>query len=235
MANIKAQFLPLTPQEIFDLAEKIRSKKPLMTGLNLARQPFRIKSNSLENNNVIAAKMQKSSDLDAIFEEVTFNFNLDNNKYFFQGFIKPANLAALEVNIELSTQIHVVHRRAQERLIIPPDFYGVLKINHINSKPGKIFSRILNISSTGCSIEFKTESDLKAKDTILAELTFPSRLPIDIECEVVHRREVRDTEGNIVFIFGLRYLIKKPQEDIIMKDLMIDLFRDLFVASKKAS
>jgi hypothetical protein len=235
MANIKPQFLPLTPQEIFELTEKIRTQKPFMTGLNLARQPFRIKASSLENNNVITAKMQKSSDLDAIFEEVTFNFNLNNNKYFFQGLIKPANLAALEVSIELSTEIHAVHRRAQERLIIPPDFYGVLKINNINSKPGKIFSRILNISSSGCSIEFKTENELKAKDVILAELTFPTRLPIDIECEVVHRRESRDTEGKVVLIFGLRYLIKKPQEDIIMKDLMIDLFRDIFVISKKVS
>jgi hypothetical protein len=234
MANMKPQFLPLTPAQLVELTQNIRSKNPLMTGLNVARQPFRVRALDLENK-TITAQLLKNNDLDAIFDEVTFNFNLNDNKYFFQGYIKPNDLEPLEVQIKLSTDLHWVHRRAKDRLIIPDDFYGVVKVLKVNGKYGKFFSRILNISPSGAGIEFKTENDLKTKDIILGELSFPSRPPIEIECEIVHRRESKDSEGKITYLFGLRYIFKKSQESQIMQDLLIDLFRDIFVASSKAS
>jgi hypothetical protein len=236
MTNIKPQFLPLTTQEIFELSEKIRSKKPLMTGLNFARQPFRVKALSLESKNVIIAQLQNNSDFDAVLDEVTFNFNLNDNKYFFQGLIKPVGGKSLDVRIELTTELHWVHRRAQERLIIPNDFYGALRITQVNSKLAKSFSRILNISTSGCSLEFKTETDLKTKDVIQGELSFITRpQPLYVDCEIVHRQESRDDEGRMVIIIGLRYIFKKSQEEEAMKELMIDLFRDIFASTKKAS
>lgn len=231
---MKPQFLPLTPEQFKELAESIRNKKPLMTGLNIARQPFRIRALDLDEK-VFKAQMLKNSDLDAVFDEVTFNFNLNDNKYFFQGLIKADNFEFLDVRIEITTDLHWVHRRAQDRLIIPDDFYGVLKVHHVNGKYDKFFSRVLNISASGLGIEFKTENELKTHDIILGELSFPSRPPIEIECEIVHRHDGSDSEGNAIYFFGLRYLFKKSQESENMKDLMIDLFRDIFISSKKVS
>lgn len=236
MNKMKAQFLMLKDAELIALTDLIRAKKPIMTGLNIERHPFRIKALELEKNSVILAQLQKLSDLDSVLDDVTFNFNLNDNKYFFQGLIKATDPDSLNIRVELTTDIHWVHRRAQERLIIPPTFHGAFRINYINSKLTKSFSRILNISETGCGLEFKTDVVLNAQDKVQGELSFISRPhSIDVECEVVHRRECRDDEGRLVYLFGLRYLFKKPQEEEDIKELMIDLFRDIFVSSKKVS
>jgi hypothetical protein len=235
MTNSKTQFLHLTPQETFELAEKIRIKKPLITGLNNSRQPFKVKSIKLENNKLIIAQLQKSSDLAGLFKEVTFNFNLNENKYFFQGIIRLTKAESLDVSIELISEIYVAHRRAKERLIIPPEYYGIIKIHYINSKLSKSFSRVVNISDLGCGLEFKTDINLKTSDIIQGDLSFPSRPPVAIECEVMHRKENYDDNNKPIYLIGLRYLFKNAQEEEVIKDLMIDLYRDIFVASKKAS
>jgi hypothetical protein len=231
----KGIFVTLVPKEIQDLIEKIRTKRPQMIGVKSNGMGFKFQAVGLEPNGNFMALVEKASDWSQLTGEFTFNLIFNNNKYFLKANVKPVNKEERSVQLILATEIHRVHRRAQERLIIPDEFYAVLKILNINGKLDKSFARILNLSSSGNSIEVKGELALNAKDKIMGELSVPSKPPIEVECEVVHRQESTDKDGKKILVFGIKYSFKKDHQEEVMKTLVNDLYRDIFENTKKAS
>jgi hypothetical protein len=159
-------------------------------------------------------------------EIVTFSFVCFGKKYLFNAtcFFK-GKIA----NITPTTELFFLQRRNTERLIIPDNYYAVLKITHINSRIVRTYVKITNISIGGCGISLKSdEPKIATGDVIKGLLHFSSRPPLDIEGQIRHIRIVDDgitKIQNLGILFlptGSVALTKK------LKIIVMDIYRDLF-------
>jgi hypothetical protein len=158
---------------------------------------------------------------------ITFSFVCFGKKYLFNAIcLFNKNNSAI---ITPTTDLFFLQRRKSERLIMPENYYAVLKIKYINNKISRTFVKISDISIGGCGVLLRSsEPNLTSGDLIKGAMHFSSRPPLDIEGQVRHKQTIE--EGNLKLQqFGLLFL---PSESVTMtkkmKVIVMDLYRDIF-------
>jgi hypothetical protein len=160
-------------------------------------------------------------------EIVTFSFVCFGRKYLFNAtcILKGRNNAS----VSPTTELFFLQRRSTERLIIPDDYYAVLKISHVNSKIVRTFLKINDISIGGCGALLRSiEPNVNAGDVIKGAMHFSSRPPLDVEGQIRHKRVLEEGPLKLQQL-GVLFL---PTESAIiakkMKVIVMDIYRDLF-------
>lgn len=159
-------------------------------------------------------------------ESVTFSFVCFGKKYLFNA---TCSFKGNSAKIAPTTELFFLQRRNTERLIIPDNYYAVMRIRHINSRTVRNYVKIINISLGGCGVALRSEEpNLTAGDVIKGSLHFSSRPPLDIEGQIRHKRIIDEGQVKIQQL-GILFL---PNESGAltkkMKIIVMDIYRDLF-------
>lgn len=232
----KGIFITLNSDEFRELGEKIKITKPQIVGVQIDGQTFRGKALELCSETELLVQADVTDQWPQIKNELTFNLVFNENRYLFKSFASLQASTSEKYKLKLTTPIHRVHRRLQQRLAIPEDYNAVLKFQSPANISGiKSMARVLNISPTGCRIEVTGESDLIGKDKFEGEILFPSHLPVIVECKVIHRKLEQLPEGKKKYIMGLKYQFSESKSIEPIKTLVDEIYQDIFSKYQKVS
>ncbi len=168
-------------------------------------------------------------------QNAIFSFVVDEKKYLFNSelIIYPNKTAS----IRPLSRIYTIQRRANDRLLIPEDFYALFKFTHINNRFTRSFGKVKDISQGGIAIVLRSDDPpIKAGDIIKGSLNLIGKPPEDLEFKIKHSRSALDgttplqifggafhPEGTVLFI---------RRVTIIISDIYNDLFKSTKVDKK---
>jgi hypothetical protein len=154
--------------------------------------------------------------------EVTGNFTLDSQIYFFKAILR---LQKKQIHLQLNGELNKLVRRRQDRVVVPERVPLHLMTKRIGDQLLFVRGGLQDISIKGCKVVLNTsEVKLKVGDILTGVLRFGQRKPISVTAVVRHHQKIKHIRYDQMF--GVEYT--KLDDLLRLQAWIIDVQRENF-------
>jgi len=158
-------------------------------------------------------------------QEVIVIMVLDGERYFFKSV---AFIAEGALVFKRKVDFYHLIRRRDKRLKIPQAYPANLMIKRMNNGLAFLRSLMFDFSESGCRVGLNTElPKMEVGDELVGNLRMGDRRAVEVTGTVKH--VTRSKSGAILQTLGLEFKFPEDQSPTQVKNLFLDLQRELFV------
>lgn len=176
--------------------------------------------------------------------EMTFSFVHNDNKYLFKGLLFAYE--ERQAQVHFLTTIYRLQRRASRRIRVPLDFYGVIRVTHLNTAMVRTVGKLFDVSPGGMGIMLPADAlDVAVGDLMKVVINVRQRPTENIELKVVRKHfltennfslhsvgpwnpKAREPEKGEIILGTVYYPEDSPQAKHQMNSIVLDIYRYIF-------
>jgi hypothetical protein len=164
--------------------------------------------------------------------EFTCHFILEDNKYLFKVIFEKHGVDTGVLHLQ--TNIYKLKRRLVKRLLVPVDYYALIRLTHVNRKMIRTFGKLANVSPGGMGIILPSdELQIKVGDFLKVVINIKLRPTESVELKVVHKRVHKrvQADGSVIEEVALGALFYPEDEEATKKatnEIVMGIYRDIF-------
>lgn len=158
-------------------------------------------------------------------EDVIVVMVFEGERYFFKSF---AFIDEGMLLFKRKVDFYQLVRRKNKRLKIPSAFPASFMIKRLNGNLSFLKGIVFDFSDTGCQAGLNTDvPKIKVGDEVVGNLRMGERRAIEVTAVVKHHFQPKT--GNMKQTFGLKFQFPHGHATTLVKNLFLDLQRELFV------
>lgn len=217
-------FRKLLPEDREIILQKALREKAIFV-FKTPQKAVKAKINNLKRANYISCTCPAELHALRTREDVIVVMVLEGERYFFKSF---AFLDEGMLLFKRKVDFYHLVRRKNKRLKIPASFPASLMIKRLNGNLSFLKGIVFDISDTGCQLGLNTEvPKLKLGDELIGNLKMGDRRAVEITGIVKHH--VLPKSGAMKQTFGLNFEFPHGHASTLIRNLFLDLQRELFV------
>lgn len=158
-------------------------------------------------------------------QEVIIIMVLDGERYFFKSIAFVAEGALV---FKRKVDFYHLIRRRDKRLKIPQAYPASLMIKRMNNGLAFLRTLVFDFSESGCRVGLNTEvPKIEIGDQLVGNLRMGDRRAVEVIGKVMHA--TRSKSGAVRQTLGLKFQFPENETTTAVKNLFLDLQRELFV------
>ena len=157
-------------------------------------------------------------------EEFLGHFFLGGEKYYFQA---NAKVSKDQYSIPLPEELYHLQRRQNYRVKVPEGYGAFYDIFSVNGKEQNMKGQVIDISSQGCRIIYKTKTPvMQLGDKVIGHLRIKDATPLELKGEVRHFK--LDEGPHPAQTFGIEFTPINPIMENKLFAITLEIHKEFF-------